>query len=124
MPKNTAGYTWDKSKNRWRIRFSYGENGERFTKSLGPEWKEKQVIEYVATKRHAAIQGMLGREDHLITKVLDMYLERKEGSKGYYHLCSHVRALMPWIAQKVDDQWVGNKKLSQIGDIARDYRSF
>jgi integrase len=115
MPRRGKGYWWDRQANCWRVRFAYGERGQSYRTSLGAEWKEWQVQEHVANKRKEAVDGVLGRQDRLITDALEVFLEKAEEFKGYEKLANHVKHIYSWI---------DGKGLSEIGGIARDYRSF
>ena len=115
MPRHGRGYWFDKTSQRWRIRFAIGPRGRSYKESLGPEWTERQVLERVGQLRQQAVLGTLGRQDRLITDALEVFLERAESFKGYDKLKGHVRAIYPWIE---------GKRLSEIGEVARDYRRF
>jgi integrase len=115
MPRHSRGYWWDAQEKRWRIRFSLGAHGRSYRESLGPEWTEKQVIERVGNLRKQAVEGILGRQDRLISDALEVYLERAEAFKGYKQVQGHIKAIWPWI---------DGKRLSELGDVARNYRSF
>ena len=115
MPKHGRGYWFEKAAKRWRIRFAIGAHGRSYRESLGPEWSERQIVERVAQLRQQAIAGALGRPDHLISDALEVFLERAEAFKGYAQLKGHVKAV--W-------KWLEGKRLSEIGDVARDYRRF
>jgi hypothetical protein len=82
MPRHSRGYWWDAQEKRWRIRFSLGAHGRSYRESLGPEWTEKQVIERVGNLRKQAVEGILGRQDRLISDALEVYLERAEAFKA------------------------------------------
>jgi integrase len=116
MPKHSKGYWFDKQENRWRIRFAVpGSRGRSYKESLGPEWKEKQIIERVANLKKQAVEGALGRQDRPISDALEVYLETAEYHKGYDKLKSHIKAIWPWI---------DGKMLSELSNVARDYRRF
>lgn len=115
MPKYGRGYWFDKAAQRWRIRFALGPRGRSYRESLGSEWSERQIVERVAQLRQQAIAGALGRQDRLISDALEIFLDRAESFKGYPQLKGHVQAI--W-------KWVEGRRLSEIGEVARDYRRF
>jgi len=106
-------FWFDHSKNRWRIRIRRALL--EFAETL-----PRGAVRAQAEERHAILlrehynRTKLGRGGHTLAEALDRLIREALPARSGADVLSHIEALAPWI---------GNRLLTEVGDVARAYRT-
>lgn len=106
-------FWFDKTKNRWRIRIRRA--GLEFAETLPPGAGRAQ-----AEERHAKLtrehynRTKLDRSSHTVAEALEKLIKEALPAKSGPEVIGHIEALTPWVR---------DRPLTEIADVARDYRA-